>query len=301
MKISQCSAFVAIADTGSFTNAAKTLRVSQSAVSHSIAGLEATLGVALMQRDRGGVRLTEAGRRVLAHARAVLLHAEQMRRVATGSAAESAGVLRIGAAGDVAARLLPRLGAEYRAKMPGGELTLRAGGDRQISDWLRSGAVDLGILGSPRAELPTLPLLREELVLVLPGGHPLAGAAGLGVRQLLAEKFVLPVDGVEPALRTAFRALGREPAVSLRLPDLDELLGLVGRGHGVTVVSAPALPGELPGTLRAVPFAPRLHRSLVLGLRPSVRHTPAVTAFLAAARGLPTAGRMLTAAGPARR
>ncbi|MEY9488022.1 DNA-binding transcriptional LysR family regulator [Streptomyces calvus] len=68
MKLSQCAAFVAVAETESFTRAGLRLGISQSAVSHAVAALEKELGVTLMSRERGGVVLTTEGRRALQHA-----------------------------------------------------------------------------------------------------------------------------------------------------------------------------------------------------------------------------------------
>ncbi|WP_441250129.1 LysR family transcriptional regulator [Kitasatospora sp. McL0602] len=286
MKLSQCSVFVAIADTGSFTNAAKALMISQSAVSHSIAGLEATLGVALMKRDRGGVELTEVGRRVLTHARAVLLHAEQMRQEAGGLLTDLGGTIRIGTSQSFAARLLPRLMTDYRSRLPHVEISLREGTDKQITEWLRSYSIDVGIVTLPKENLTTIPLMRDEMFAVLPDSHPLAGSTVLGVHELLDEEFVMPVGAIEPILRTVFRTVGREPVVSYRVHDVNALLAMVAEGHGVTVVPELALPAVTPDSLRVIPFGPRVYRHLGIGIRTVARNSPTVAAFVTAAQAL---------------
>ncbi|MER5642611.1 LysR family transcriptional regulator [Kitasatospora sp. NPDC002227] len=296
MKISQCTVFVAIADTGSFTNAAKALAISQSAVSHSIAGLESSLGVALMTRDRGGVRLTEAGRRVLTHARALLLHAEQMRQAASVQPVPASASIRIGTSQSFAARLLPRLLTEYRARLPHVEISLREGTDRQITDWLRGYAVDIGIVTLPKENLTTIPLLRDEMFAVLPGGHPLAGSTELEVHELLDKHFIMPVGDSEPILRTVFRTVGREPVVRYRVQEVNALLAMVAEGHGVTVVPELALPAVLPEGLRVIPFTPRIHRHLGIGVRTVARNSPTVAAFVTAAQSLAQGRRSLTPA-----
>lgn len=77
-------ALVAVVDAGGFTAAAATLGMSQPAVSHAIAALEAELGVMLLDRGRSGVRPTETGQRVVVEARAALAHVERLHREARG-------------------------------------------------------------------------------------------------------------------------------------------------------------------------------------------------------------------------
>src|SRR5688572_17090626 len=99
--------FRAVATLGSFTAAAKSLRYTQSAVSRQIAALEEDLGVALFDREARGVRLTEEGRVLLAHAEAVLDRLDVARRELTAIRDLDGGRLRIGAFATAEARLVP--------------------------------------------------------------------------------------------------------------------------------------------------------------------------------------------------
>ena len=285
MKLSQCEAFVAIADTGSFTRAAQALRISQSAVSHAISGLEAELGVALMKRDRSGIEFTDVGRRVLDHARAVVQHAEQMRQEAESARHGIAGTIRIGTSQSFAARLLPRLITEFRSRFPGLQIALREGPDRQIAEWLHGHAVDVGIVTLPKKNLTTVPLLQDEMYAVVPRGHPLAGNDSVRVAQLADVPLVLPVGAVEPMLLAMFRTVGLEPVVAFRVNDLNALLAMVAEGHGVTVLPALALP-PLSTQLRLLPFDPPVTRRIAIGIRTGAQGSPAVEAFVSTAQAL---------------
>lgn len=285
MKLSQCEALVAIADTGSFTKAARALAVSQSAVSHAIATLEAELGVALMRRDRAGIDFTDVGRRVLDHARAVVEHAEQMRQEAESARAGIAGTIRIGTSQTFAARFLPRLITEFRERFPGLQLQLREGPDRQIAEWLHAHAVDVGIVTLPKKNLTTVPLLQDEMFAVAPVDHPLAAGGRVRVPQLAGVPLVLPVGAVEPMLLAMFRTVGLEPVVAFRVNDLTALLAMVAEGHGVTVLPALALP-PLPPRLRSIPFDPPVARRIAIGIRTGAQTMPAVSAFVATAQSL---------------
>lgn len=289
LKLAQCAAFVAVADSGSFTKAAKALGVGQSAVSHAIAGLESQLDVALMTRDRNGVELTEVGRRVLRHARTLIQQAELMRHEVNVPRTGFGGELRCGTSQSFAARLLPRLLTAFRAHRPDLRIVLREGTDAQIAEWLRGYAIDVGIVMLPKRDLTTVPLLQDEMYAVLPDGHPLAAGGAVSVAQIAAHPLVMPVGGVEPMVRAVFRAAGREPAVAFRVRDLTALLAMVEEGIGITILPELALPGALPG-LRVLPLDPPVVRHLAIGVRTAARHSPAVEAFVATARELAGGG-----------
>ncbi|GLF98493.1 LysR family transcriptional regulator [Streptomyces yaizuensis] len=287
MNLAQCAAFVAIADTGSFTHAAKALSVSQSAVSHAISGLEKDLGVALMKRSRSGVEFTDVGQRILTHARAIVLGRELIRQEADAARDRRSGTLRIGTSQSFATSLLPRLLTEFRGALPDIRIVLREGTDQEIAEWLGGYTIDVGIVNLPKEHLDTVPLLRDEMYAVLPPDHALAGRGGIAVEELADETFVMPVGGVEPMLRTALELVGREPRIGFHAQGINALLSMVAEGHGVTVVPALALPSVPPHPqLRIVPFAPALSRRLGIGIRRAARRAPAVETFVSMARAL---------------
>jgi DNA-binding transcriptional LysR family regulator len=285
MKLSQCSALVAITDSGSFTKAARVLGISQSAVSHAIAGLEAELGCALMQRDRAGVRLTDAGRNIVVHARVMVEHAEQIRHVAGTARTGLCGMIRFATSQSFATRLLPTLMSQFRARFPHEKIELREGSDQQIAEWLRGHAVDIGVVTLPKADLTTVPLLRDEMYVLLATGHPLAAAPSVHIDQLAEELLLMPVGGVEPVLRAALRIVGLEPSVAYRMRDLNALLAMVAEGLGITVLPALALP-LAPRGVKIVPLTPTVTRQVALGVHDMAQGLPAVTAFIGIAREL---------------
>jgi DNA-binding transcriptional LysR family regulator len=197
--LAQCEILVAAVDTGSLTGAGRALGISQSAVSHALAALEAELGVALLERGRAGARPTEVGERVVAQARAVLLHAEELRREATATLALTKGTLRVGTIASVAARLLPRLIRRFGERCPGVTLELREGTDAEVRSWLLGYEVDVGVVTLPCAGLVTTPLLSDAMVAVMPVDHPLGGdGGGVRVADLAEAPFLMSAGGCEP-------------------------------------------------------------------------------------------------------
>jgi DNA-binding transcriptional LysR family regulator len=284
MKFSQFAAFVAVADAGSFTKAAKVLGVSQSAVSHAIAGLETELGCSLMERDRAGIRLTGAGRDVVVHARAIMSHTEQVRCAGRVAAIGLRGTIRFATSQSFANRLLPMLLSRFRARFPQLELELREGTDQQIAGWLRGNAVDVGVVTLPKPDLTTVPLWRDELCAVLPPGHRLVGQPAVQPEQLDGEPLILPIGGVEAMLRAALLVAGLQPTVAYRIRDLNVLLAMVAAGVGATVLPAPVVQA-VPGVV-VLPLTPAVTRQVALGVRATAQDWPSVSAFISLSREL---------------
>ncbi|MFF0312192.1 LysR family transcriptional regulator [Streptosporangium sp. NPDC004379] len=259
--------FVTVVRRRSFSAAAEELGYTQSAVSQQIAALEADLGLPLLRRRP--VAPTRAGERLLEHARPLLLRHRAARADVLRAAAGPAGRLT------VTASPLALVPAVVRALEPGGPaVTLRTADRDRVAEEVASGDADLGFadgIAAPSDPLrlagtgaPTgVGIAEEELVVVLPARHPLAGGRGLALAGLAdalwlhAPAFV-PVERLREvagggAFRTGFRYDGH---------DLRTVLKLVAAGHGLALLPASAAADAGAGALTAVPLtAPRLvHR-----------------------------------------
>lgn len=274
MNLAQCETFVAVVDTGSFTRAADARRISQSAVSHAIRSLETELGVPLMRRDRSGIELTSMGRRLLTHARSMVHHAELMRQEAELAGRER-GTLRIAVTRRFDPHLLARTMAIFQKRFPGFDLRLSEGTDRRISDWLYNGQADIGILGSAERRLKLIPLIEEELQVVLPSRHSMAGERTLRFEQILDEPLILHADAVCP--------LERFCTAGYSVDDLALLLALVAEGHGIALLPG-SIGRSLPPALRMVPLTPAITHRLAMALSSSAGDYPAAKGFVSIAQ-----------------
>ncbi|MFC5719738.1 LysR family transcriptional regulator [Streptomyces gamaensis] len=281
MKLTQCAAFVAVAETASFTRAAQRLGISQSAVSHAVSALERELGITLMDRGRAGTVLTVEGQQVIRHAQAVVHHADLVVSRARGSQATD-GKLRVGASPGFASRLLPRLIADIAAHHPGLQVAVREGSDLQIGRWLREGGVDVGIVHATPPELTAAPLVREAMCAVVAQDHPLAGADAVSCEQLARVPLIIPAWDPEAAQRV-FRGAGVEFTVPHHIQDLTTVLAMVGEGLGVAVLSELVLP-EVPLNLRRLPLTPAVSRQLSVVVGAGAADEGRASAFVAAAR-----------------
>ncbi|MFF2045351.1 LysR family transcriptional regulator [Kitasatospora sp. NPDC058170] len=272
--------FVTVTRLGSFSEAARELGYTQSAVSQQIAALEGDLGAALLHRRPVGP--TEAGARLLEHAGPLLVRLDAARADITRLVAAPSARLVLGATPlAVTARLAEAL-AEVRRAHPRVDLVVRVLAHEALPAQVATGRVDLALidgLAAPSDPLPlpdvgpltTVAVAEQPLAVALPAGHPLAGRPGLALADLSAARW-LDAPDLAPRpdrLRAATGVDGFRSATRYLGTDVRGLLALVAAGHGLAALPAAALSGA-PG-LTAVPVhTPRLvHRTeLVRGSLP---------------------------------
>ncbi|MER7703826.1 LysR family transcriptional regulator [Kitasatospora sp. NPDC097605] len=280
MEPQQLRTFVAVVRLGSFSEAARELGYTQSAVSQQIAALETDLGTPVLHRRPVGP--TEAGARLLEHASALLLRIDAARADIARLAGAASARLTIGATPLALGVEVGRVLAEVRRVHPAVDLTVRVLGQDVLPAEVATGAVDLALVDGPAAPSDPLPLpdvgplstvavAEQPLAVALPAGHPLAGRAGLALADLSAARW-LDAPGLAPTgarLRAATAVDGYRPAARYLGTDVRGLLALVAAGHGLALLPAAVL-AEAPGVAAVPVREPRLvHRvELVHGALP---------------------------------
>lgn len=234
--------FREVATLGSFTAAAKVLRYTQSAVSRQIAVLEDDLGVALFDREARGVRLTEEGRTLLAHAEAVLDRLDVARREIAALRELGGGRLRIGAFPTAGAVLVPDAMVAFQRDFPDVELSFLDGLSGPLQDKVRAGELDVAVLGTDAGTH----LLDDPLFVALNRDHRLAGRKTVRLAELSEERWIAGSTTIEDTLIAACLRSGFRPSVHYVVRDWTTKLGLVASGLGVTLV-----PGLLCGAVRS--------------------------------------------------
>jgi DNA-binding transcriptional LysR family regulator len=242
--------FREVVDHGSFSEAADALSYSQSAVSQAIATLEGELGVALIERRRGGVRPTAAGAALAGHVGGILARIESAESEIAAIAAGHGGHLRTASFPTAGATLMPQAIAAFRASHPGVEVTLAEGEPEQIAPRLRAGEFDLvllfefeGVGERLGAGMRRFELFDDPLHLALAADHPLADRERLELADLANESWI-QTSADSPCAGHVVRscnAAGFEPSVSFESDDYQTVQGLVGAGVGVAMIPELAL------------------------------------------------------------
>ncbi|KUN33260.1 LysR family transcriptional regulator [Streptomyces longwoodensis] len=242
MELRQLEYFVAVAEERNFTRAAERVHISQSGVSAQIRQLERELGAELFDRSARTVTLTVAGKAALAHARAALAAAGAVGQAVGEVTDLIRGHLTVGMViGCTVAPLFDALAAFHRAH-PGVEISLLEDSSDRLVDGVRTGAVDLALVGAA-ADTPdgldALTLISERLVAAVPAGHPLATRRRVTLRDLIAYPIVCmpPGTGLRTVLDQACAAGSLRPAITLQASAADAIAGLAARGLAVAVLT----------------------------------------------------------------
>ncbi|MBW1597813.1 LysR family transcriptional regulator [Streptomyces sp. JJ38] len=243
MELRQLEYFVAVAEERKFTRAAERVHISQSGVSAQVRQLERDLGAELFDRSARGVTLTAAGEAALTHARATLAAAEAIGQ-AVGEVTEVLrGWVTVGmVTGCALTPLFDALAAFHRAH-PGVEISLVEGHSRQLLDAVRSGTVDVALVGTTTAApegLEALPVVAERLVVAVPPSHPLARRKRVTLRDVCAHPLVCmpPGTGLRAVFDRACAARNLRPAVTLQASAPEAIAALAARGLAAAVLSA---------------------------------------------------------------
>jgi LysR family transcriptional regulator of gallate degradation len=207
--------FVVCAELANETLAARSLGLSQPAVSQQLRSLHQAYGRALMQRTQRGLRLTRDGERVLAPLKRVLNILRVLQEQMSAYRGEATGRLHLGVLPMASTSLAPRALAGLLQRMPKVVVTVSDGTYDAMARQLKTGDLDM-ILGPLRGELvaPELEereLFRESLIAVVRQGHALASAGRLrSLRQLRHQAWIAPLENTpaHAAFERAFRAAG---------------------------------------------------------------------------------------------
>jgi DNA-binding transcriptional LysR family regulator len=230
-----------LAETLSFTDAAHLLGMSQPALSASVRGLEDELGAELFDRSSRRITLTPAGQRLRPEVRRLLDMAGALPALARSSTATVTGTVALGLVQAFRHLDLGGLLAEIRAAYPGVGFRVVHEPTTKMRQQLRSGALDLAFLydaGPGTAGLRCTLLYEQRLVVIVPGGHELAGRRRLDIHELRGQTWIDLTQGTELAATVA--ALDRQHhlsrEVTAQVSQLDVLTELVRAGLGIAIV-----------------------------------------------------------------
>jgi LysR family transcriptional regulator, hydrogen peroxide-inducible genes activator len=248
MNLKDLKYLVALADTGHFGRAAERSFVSQPTLSAQLKKLELYLGVKLVERQPKNVKLTEAGRQIVVHARRMLEEADQIVALGRNGTDPLSGKLKVALIPTIGPYLLPRVMQKLRKALPHLGLMLYEHRTDGLLKLLHDGEIDMGILALP-AQLDGLDsrnLYREAFTVAVPNGHPLAGKSTVKVQDLKDQTLLLLEDGHclrDQALEVCGRVEVRE-AGDFRATSLETLRQMVVAGLGITLL--PELAVETP-------------------------------------------------------
>jgi molybdate transport repressor ModE-like protein len=234
------SLFRHVAEAGSITHGAERAHLALAAASTRVRNMEQTLGAALFVRGRQGVALTQAGRTLLQHARAILRQAERLREDLGAYAGGLAGQVRVLSNTNALTEFLPEALSSFLAAHPHVSVDLEERLSDEIVGLIAEGVADLGIVAGTvdASALKTYPFRKDRFVLVVAAGHPLAKRARIAFAQLLEHDFVGldRASALQRFLADKAARIARPLRLRVQLRSFDAVCRLVECNVGIGIV-----------------------------------------------------------------
>jgi DNA-binding transcriptional LysR family regulator len=296
LNLDQLRAFVEVVERGSFTAAAKELNLTQPAVTHQVHELEQRFKVTLLERLGKRVYLTEAGEKLIEHARHLLEEDSRtsvsMRRFDDGWL----GRVRVGTSMTVLMYLLPPILRKLKTDHPRLEINLKAGLTAATLQMLKTNALDLGLCALPIEDpaFETVPLFKDELVAIVPAA---LGNMPKKVTPAFLSRYPLILGNEESALRRTvsdwLALAGPPPKPVMEFDNVEAIKSIVQVGLGASIVPSLCLGAghvAMANTL-VVPLSPRVSRRVGLVKMRGKRATDGVKLVAAALLALRRSGQ----------
>ncbi len=249
----------------SFTKAAETLHMTQPAVTFQVRQLEEYFNTRLFDRTHNRISLTEAGARVYQYSDKIFELYGEMENAVREMTGEISGSLTIGASTTIAEYMLPALLGDFRAKYPEVSIHLKVSNTDGIVSMVENNTIDLGVVEAPvsNKNLVVDECRRDNLVAIVPPGHPKADLDTITMEELLEYPFICREEGsgTREVIADYMTQCHTSMEVAMELGSPEAVKGAVEAGMGISVVSNATIQKELRlGTLVAIDLEPPLER-----------------------------------------
>lgn len=263
MNLKQLEAFVRVAETKSFSTAAKMLFLTQPTVSAHISSLERELNTCLLVRNTKGVALSEAGKELYAYAEQMLELEQKIRERFGLTGRQSGSVLRIAASTIPAQYLLPDIMARFRKEYPEEQLKLFETDSSGVVDMILSHKADVGFTGTvlEKGSCTYIPFYQDELVILTPAAEKYRARKDADIASWMLEEPVILREEGSGTRKEALRLLAQTGIditklnVAAMMENQETIKRSVGSGMGISILSKLAAREEInSGKLLAFPL-----------------------------------------------
>lgn len=285
MELRHLRYFVAIAEAGTMAKAAERVYVTQSTLSHQLAQLEREIGAILFERIGRNLRLSDAGRAWLAHARGILAQVDEARRAIAQTRGLEAGEVKVGVIHSFVTKLMPDIAAGFVKRRPGIRLQVHEMTGVEIETQVEAGALDFGFAFHPpsRGGVVGERLFDDTLALAVHQGHALAGEDSIGFSQLAGVPLAMLTVrfATRRLLDTYFQRAGVTPQVIIEIDSVDALERIAELGVAATFLPRRTTLPRRAARLRLIEVTdPRPVRAAGLVWRRSDYRSAAASAFV---------------------
>lgn len=265
MDLKKYEVFVKTVECGSLSEAARLLGYTQSNVTHMIQGLETYFGFSLMLRNKGGIVLTENGKKIFPYMEKVLEDDRHLMQVVEEINGLEIGVLRIGTFASVAIQWLPECIQRFNHDFPGIQIELFDYDPSEIENHLVEGKLDIGFLTeTDNLKVDFLPLYKDEMKAILPDEEPYSKMESYPVERYEIDPFIFPTQGMDWDVNNIIKKEKLKPNKAYYVHGDDAIIAMVQHGLGVGLLPELFLM-ERNLTLLVKSLEPRHYRIIGMG------------------------------------
>ena len=280
METARCRAFLAAAETGSFSKAAEALSYTPSGVNQLVTALEKELGFPVFRRNTKGVTLTENGEMLLPAVRELLRQEDRIFELSAEMNGLLIGSVTIAAYSSIATHWLPAVISAFQQDYPQIRIRLMEGIWQEVSKWLDDRAADIGFF-SYQEGMPYewIPLAEDPMLALLPKDHPLAGAEAYPLKECANDRFIMPALGCDDDVTALFAKNGIVPNVQFTTLESFSVMSMVEQGLGMSVMNELITEKRICDVVK-LPLDPPSQITLGIALHSKADISPAVRMFL---------------------
>ena len=244
MNLQQLEYLKNVAETENFTKASKLLLVTQPALSKSIAKLEEELKVPLFEKSGRNVKLTKFGKIFLVHAERALIEIEKGIKELDEMVSDTTGTVSISSTSRVGAYFMNFIISDFLNDNPNAKFQFNQQSVTEIIEDLKKGKIDIGFYDNHTepiwdVNIESIPIKKQEYVLIVPKNHKLADREVVSLKELENESFIAFCEGSKDRILSCTDTLGYTPKISIQPKGANigsVIEGLVSAGAGISVV-----------------------------------------------------------------
>ena len=280
MESARCRAFVAAADTGSFTAAGKLLDYTPSGVSQLVRALENELGLVLLSRRNRGVTLTREGEKIYPKVVEYIESEKEMMRVAGDISSLTTGEVNIATFTSIAANCLPPILRGFNEVFPNISLRIIEAAKYRIEELVNNNVADIAFCSRlENLSCEFFPFMEDRLVAILPPGHKYAKAGIYPLKACANESLIMPAKGNDLDVLKALKENGVDYQIKFSTMEDNTAAQMVSAGLGISITNELAVTKPKNGEYVIVPVEPLTTVPFGITLLSTESAPPAVRRF----------------------
>lgn len=268
--------FQAVVEHKSFQKAALALNLTPSAVSHAVANMEKELGFPLFIRNKAGVNLTGYGENLSPYVRAILNSEETLEQAVSQFNGLEKGLVKVGAFSSVCINWLPEIVKSFSDKYPHINIEIFQGTYDDVSDWLKSGIIDIGFLSvSSAKDLPIVPLYKDRLLCVVPEGFNTIEVGQITLNDMKNQYFVSQRESCDADIQNFLQKYDLNVRSNCHVVDDISTVAMVASGFGICIMPELVM-NNIPFEVDVYPIKPEEYRIIGISMANHGFMAPAV-------------------------